>query len=176
MNRTLILIAVLVIGVAGLLALSFNLQTQKTTQTSPAAFAQTSLSLTTPVASVSGAVTSNILINTGGNKVNAVQIELSYDPNSLGGVDISPGSFIKNPTEFLKKIDTQNGRVSYALGVALGEKGLQGSGIVATLSFTKLKTSGTTSIDFLPKSLVSAQEVAQSVLRTATGLRLDLSQ
>lgn len=175
MKRTLLLILVLIIAAAGLVALSLN--TKSTHPPAyPASFAQTTLVLTKPVASSSGEMTSNILINTQGNKVNAVQIELSYDPQALGNMDITAGLFIKSPTEFIKKIDTDNGRISYAIGVALGEKGTQGSGVVATLSFTKLKTSGLTSIDFLPKSLISAQEVSQSVLRTATGIKFDLSK
>lgn len=175
MKRTLLLILILIIAVVGLVALSLNIQTAPT-PTVPVSVAQTSLSITHPVASTSGLMTSNIIINTQGNKVNAVQIELSYDPLALGDMDITAGPFIKTPTEFLKKIDTDNGRVSYAIGVALGEKGTQGSGVVATLSFTKLKTTETTSISFLPKSLISAEGVAQSVLRTAAGTTFDLSK
>lgn len=175
MNRTLILIIILLAAVVGLIALSLNLQTAPAPTTVPVSVAQTILYLTMPVASTSGETT-NILINTGGNKVNAVQIELSYDPSAIGNVDIAAGSFLKNPSEFLKRIDTDNGRISYAIGVPLGQKGVQGSGVVATLSFTKLKTSGTTSIDFLPKSLVTAEGIAQSVLRLATGIKFDLSK
>lgn len=174
-RRTLLLILVLIATVAGLLALSLSNKPSQTT-TIPTSVAQTTLALTAPIASTSGVLTSNILISTNGNKVGAVQIELSYDPQALGNVDIKAGSFIKNSMELLKKIDTDNGRISYALGVPFGQKEIQGSGILATLSFTKLQTSGTTSIAFLPKSLVSTLNVAQSVLRSATGVTFDLSK
>ena len=175
-KRTLLLILVLIIAVAGLLALSLNSKPQSPTTTVPTSVAQTTLALTQPVASTSGVLTSNILINTNGNKVGAVQIELSYDPAALGEVDIKAGSFIKGSVELLKKIDTDNGRISYALGVPFGQKEVQGSGTLATISFTKLQTSGKTSISFLPKSLVSTRDVAQSVLRLATGATFDLSK
>lgn len=174
-KRTLLLILVLIIAVAGLLALSLSSKPAPTT-TVPTSVAQTTLSLTQPVASTSGVLTSNILINTNGNKVGAVQIELSYDPAALGNVDIKAGSFIKGSMQLLKKIDSDNGRVSYALGVPFGQNEAQGYGILATLSFTKLQTSGMTTISFLPKSLVSAQGITQSVLRLATGVTFDLSK
>lgn len=175
-RRTLLLILVLIIAVGGLLALSLNSKPQSPTTTVPASVAQTTLALTQPVASTSGVLMSNILINTNGNKVGAVQVELSYDPTALGNVDIKAESFIKGPVELLKKIDSDNGRISYALGVPFGQNQVQGSGILATLSFTKLQTSGMTTISFLPKSLVSAQGIAQSVLRLATGVTFDLSK
>lgn len=175
MNRTLLLILVLVVSVAGLLALSLQNRPAPATN-QPVSIAQTTLSLTTPVASTSGVMTSNILINTQGNKVNGVQVELSYNPQDIGNVDITVGPLIKNPTEFLKKINSDTGRISYALGVGLGEKGVSGSGVVATLFFTKLRTSGMTSITFLPKSVATADEIAQSVLKKTTGITFDLSK
>lgn len=173
MNRTLFLILILIVSAAGLLALSLNTKTTPTTAV-PVSIAQTTLVMTPPVASTSGLLNSDIRINTNSNAVNAVQVELSYDPKDLGDVDITAGTFFKNPLELFKKIDTQNGRISYAVGVALGEKGVAGSGIVAKLSFSKIRTVGTTSISFLPKSLVTSSGISQSVLRSATGLTFDL--
>lgn len=175
MNRTLLLILVLLISVAGLLALSFQSR-PKPAANQTVVVAETSLSLTTPTASTSGILTSNVLINTRTNKIDAVQLELSYNPQDIGNVDIKAGTFMKSPSELFKKVDPDTGRVSYALGTGLGQKGTSGSGVVAVLSFTKLKTFGTTSIDFLPKSLVSSQDVAQSVLKTAKGITFDLAK
>lgn len=176
MNRTFLLILLLIVSAVGLLALSLNLNRTETPTPTPVSIAQTTLAMTTPIASTSGLLDSDISINTNGNSVTAVQIELSYDPKDLGSVDISPGTFFKNPTELFKKIDAQNGRVSYAIGVSLGEKGATGSGVVATLSFSKFKTVGTTSISFLPKSLVTSEGISQSVLKSATGTTFDLAK
>ena len=175
MNRTLLLILLLIVSAAGLLALSLN--TKPATKVSvPVSLAQAILVLSQPIASTSGTLTSNVLIYTNGNRASAVQLELSYNPKDISNVDVKPGTFLKNPVELFKKIDTDNGRISYALGAGIGEKGVSGSGVVAAISFTKLKTSGMTSISFLPKSLVSAQGIAKSVLKSATGLTFDLSK
>lgn len=175
MNRTLLLILLLIVSAVGLVSLSLNTKPAPTISL-PVSLAQTTIVLSTPVASTSGVITSDVLINTHGNIATAVQLEFSYSPNDLGNFDIKAGPFLKQPVELFKKIDSDNGRVSYALGTGLGQKGTQGQGVVATISFTKLKTAGTTSISFLPKSLVSAEGIAKSVLKSATGLTLDLSK
>lgn len=175
MNRTFLLILILIISAAGLVALSLNTKTTPPV-TLPVSMAQTTLIMNTPVASTSGVLSSSIVINTNGNSVSAVQIELSYNPSDISNVDIKPGPFIKNPAELFKKIDADKGRVSYGLGIGLKEKEAKGAGVVAMLSFTKLRTSGTTSIAFLPKSVVTSLGISQSVLRSATGLTFDLSK
>lgn len=174
MSRTLILIIVLILSVVGLLFLSLKPQPPKEEVTVPVSVAQTTLALTVPRATES-AFLSDVVINTRGNKATAVQLELSYNPEALTEVDIAPGTFFATPDELIKKIDTENGRISYALGVGLGQKGVQGVGVIATLSFSKLQTAGITSIDFAPKSLVSAEGIAQSVLKETLGTKFDLS-
>lgn len=175
MRRTILLILLLIASAAGLLALSLNTnQTPK--ETVPVVVAETTLSLTSPRASESGTLTSDVVINTHGNKVTAVQLEFSYDPKVLGSFELKPGTFFSSSVELLNKVDKQNGKISYALGNGLGQKGVQGQGVVATLSFTKLKLIGTTSISFLPKSLVSSQGISKSVLNSATGVNFDLSK
>lgn len=175
MSRTLVLISVLVLAVAGLLALSLNTKTT-TSPTIPVSMAHSTLFMTQPTASTSGTLSSAILINTNTNTASAVQIELAYDPQSISIVDIKPGIFFKRPVELIKKIDSDNGRISYALGAPLGDKGVDGSGIVATLTFAKVKTSGIISINFLPKTEVGETGVSSSVLSKATGLTFDLSK
>lgn len=177
MTRTILLILLLVASAGGLIAISLNLNPQPKEQISiPRPIAETTLSLTTPKASASGTLTSDVVINTYGNKVTGVQIELSYDTEALSGFDIKPGTFFStNSVELLKKIDSETGKISYALGNGLGQKGIQGQGVVATLTFRKLKTTGMTSIVFDPKTLVSAESLSQSVLRSSTGTNFDLS-
>lgn len=175
MNRTWLLIVLLIVSAAGLMYLALNTQTPPKT-TVPVSLAQTTLLLSQPIASTSGVLSSDVLINSNGNLPTAVQIELSYDPTAISNVDVKSGPFFANPVELIKKIDSANGRVSYAVGVALGEKGASGSGIVAVVTFTKVKTSGTTTISFLPKSLVTSQGISQSVLKSATSVTFDLSK
>lgn len=175
MRRTLLLILLLVIAIVGLLALSINTN-PVAKETAPETIAQTVLSITVPRINPDGTLSSDVLINTNGNKVTAVQLELSYNTADLGNFDVKQGTFFKiNSVELLKRIDTDNGKISYALGNGLGQTGVQGTGVVATLTFTKIKTVGITSISFNPKTLVTAEGASKSVLRASLSTKFDLS-
>lgn len=139
--------------------------------TSPS-YAHTSLKLTPPVntPALPNSYTTDVTIATGGDKVTAAQLELSYDPKVLTNVQIKPGTFIKNPVVLLKKVDQANGRISLAIGIPLGQNGPTGTGTVATITFDEVPTAtGSTILDFLPKTAVTAEGIAQSVLKSSTG-------
>jgi hypothetical protein len=179
-RKTLILIIVLSIATVGLLILALipNLKTPvKTTPKSTAIIhdAQTDLSFSAPIISSSSALQSNVEIATGRNKVTAVQLELTFNPKALTNVEIAPGTFFTNPVIILKKIDTENGRITYALGVGLGQKAVTGRGTLAVLTFIPVagKTEPT-SINFLPKTEVAAQGQIMSVLRKSSGAIINL--
>lgn len=175
MIRTFILILILVASVTWLLILAVNpnktSEPQVTATPSPA---QSVLTLSDEGLSTSSARTVNVNIDTGTNKVTGVQIELSYDPKVLTSVDIKPGTFFENPVILLKEINIKEGTVSLALGVSPGLGGIYGSGTAAVLTFNTASDSGETTISFLPKTLVSGEGIIQSVLKSATGLTLDL--
>lgn len=183
-KRTLFLIFILIAAVLGLLALSLQRPAPTPTPTpTPISFARTTLSLSEVLTStISAQLSSNVEIDSL-NLVTAVQIELSYNPQDLTNVDIKAGDFFsgsaslgKNPAILLKNVDEKNGRVSYALGINPGENGVAGKGTVAVLTFRKnaASSSTTTTISFLPKTLVSAEGITPSVLRSATGVTFSL--
>lgn len=174
-KQTIVFITFLIVVTLVLLGLA--VYTQKITPPSPTtsnqvvfpSYAHTDLVLTPPEKRAN-TYSTNVNITTGSDKVTAAQIELSFDPKVLLNVDIKTGNFIQNPVVLLKKVDQQNGRISLAIGVPLGEKGVSGSGTVATITFTEEPSAtGSTVLDFLPKTAVTAQGVAQSVLKTSTG-------
>lgn len=100
------------------------------------------------------------------NKVTAVQLELQYDPKILTNVAVVPGSFFPNPETLLNQIDIKTGRISYAFGAGLKDQGVTGKGIVAHLTFSvKAGTEEKTAILFLPKTLVAAEGISESVLK-----------
>lgn len=136
---------------------------------------QTTLSFGIPViATSSSAVTLNyslpVNIETGKNKVTAVQLELQYDPRILTNVAVVPGPFFANSDVLLNQIDTETGRISYAFGIGLTDSGVTGKGIVANLTFSVRATTTPekTAIIFLPKTLVTAEGVVESVLNPTT--------
>ncbi len=190
-RRTLILIVVLIIATAVLLAIALTpVRPPAPAPTKPSAvlpYAYTTLKInsspvifSSPVSSISAKTyTTDVTIDTGNNKVTAVQLELSFDPKLITNVDIKPGSFFVNPTELLKKINNQEGSVSYAIagGLLTGNRSVKGQGVVATISFEEIGSADeTTYIKFLPKTLVTAEGIDKSVLKTTVNAVFPLGQ
>jgi hypothetical protein len=172
-GKTLVLIGILALVTIVLLGLAlYNTPQTVKTPTKPAQkILKTDLTIAQPVAS-SSAYTVDIMLSTERTKITVVQIELSYNPKVLSNIDIVPGTFFSNPTILLKKIDKVNGRISYLLGIGLGQKPVTAQqGQVAVLKFTPLLRSSTATIDFASQSQVNAAGVVSSVLTSTKGLQ-----
>lgn len=109
---------------------------------------------------------SDVVINTNGNLVTSVQLELSYNPEILTEVSIEAGDFFDSPTEFIKKIVQGEGRITYVLGLQQGSSGITGKKTVATIYYSPVdpKIESVTAITFLPKTQVNASNFAGSAL------------
>ncbi len=131
------------------------------------------------VKSTSAAMPKQITMQLDGkkNKVTAVQATISFDPKVIAVTDIQTGSFFAQPVELVKKIDNTTGRISYAVGIAPTAHGVIGSGNVATITYQILPTAtgATTTLSFLPKTLVTAEGVAQTVLDKGVGVTIPLT-
>ncbi len=146
----------------------------------PTPYAQSVLSLVavqptgTPIPNT---LTYDVNINSNINTVNAVQLELAFDPKILSNLVIKPGPFFKAPVELIKNINYQTGRVSYALGIQPTDYGVKGIGTVAVISFqyTSIGAPSSTTITFLPKTLVASEGVTQSTLKDAQPVVIPLS-
>ncbi len=179
-KRTLFLIFALFIITSVLLALAlYTPSNPKPVQTIIApkeAIEQTVLSFGEPVASSSSStnVSYSIPVNitTGKNKITAVQLELQFDPKVLTNVVVTPGVFFKTPEILLNQIDAKTGRITYAFGIGLTGQGVVGQGSVATLNFSIKVTEKQTAILFLPKTLVTAEGVSQSVLKQTNNIQI----
>jgi hypothetical protein len=169
-NKTMALV-VFLIALTGVLLIA-SLQSKvsspfKTTGvTKEADFAHSSLAVSEQprIDAITGNKEVDINLNSGDNKVTGAQIELTYDPKVLTDVDIKPGTFFTNPVVVGKTIDTKTGRITFMVGNEIGQQGIQGTGPVAVLSFTKTVPDETT-LDLLPESLVTAQGYQSSVLK-----------
>lgn len=176
-KRTLFLIfALFLITFVLLIMALYQPQAPKTTQIATVPkedVAQTILSFGNPsIATSSSATTLSyslpINIQTFKNKVTAVQLELQYDPGILIDVAVAPSAFFPNPNVLLNQIDVKTGRISYAFGVGLNDPGVAGQGIAAHLTFSvKARSLEKTAIIFLPKTLVTAEGISESVLRAS---------
>lgn len=178
--KTFLLIVVLALITAGLVTLA--VLPKKPAQEQPNTVIQippnplqTTLTISsTPIPQATpSSYTTDVVINTGQNKVTAVQLELLFDPNMLTKVNIQPGSFFINPAVVLKNIDLENGRITYAISPGDG-MGVLGQGIIAKISFTASNKSKPINIDFLPKTKVSAEDVSESVLKSTVGALFNL--
>lgn len=176
-KRTLFLIFALFLITSVLLVMAlYQPQAPKTAQivTAPKEpIAQTMLSFGNPSIATSSSVSVlnyslPVNIQTFKNKVTTVQLELQYDPEILTDVAVVPGAFFPNPNVLLNQIDIKTGRITYAFGVGLNDQGVVGKGIVANLTFSvKTKTPEKTAIIFLPKTLVTAEGINQTVLKSS---------
>src|SRR5579885_1453828 len=108
-----------------------------------------------------------VMIDTGDNKVNSVQLELAYDPHALTHVVLIPGTFFTQPSTLANTINTVNGHIFYALAERVDFPGKSGKGTLALLSFdiAPTYTDTTTTISFLPKTAVAADRILESVLK-----------
>lgn len=129
----------------------------------------------------------DVVLDTQMNEATAIQLEISYDPQVLTNFSITPGPFFSvnqvPPDNIINTNDTQTGRITYALVIPISEPAVKGKGTVATISFTQrailpqsilTQGDGMTQLQLLPKSLVTAEGVSQSVLKQATGTSIKL--
>lgn len=176
-NRTLSLIIVLLIVTVVLLyvALQSPSRPSSTPQTSPSPIptpAEQSILRLMPnpltISSPSGQI--SVEVESGTNKITAVQLELSFDPTKVTGMTITPGPLLENPIVLFNSIDVKKGTASYALGISPTGAAKAGSGVVATIRVqTALRSNEQTTIEVLPKSLVTAEGINSSVLKTSLG-------
>lgn len=140
-------------------------------QPTPTPFAASSMYLSpNPILLASPSGSFDITIDTGINRVTAVQFKLSYEPTTLSNVVISPGDFFENSVVLIRNVDRIEGVISYAIGMPPGGTPKQGQGTVAKVTFRSLLKKGEqTQVDFLPETLVTAEGVSLSVLKSSTG-------
>lgn len=171
--KTIVLIVILALIAISLVYVAFLSKdaplrqiVQKTSQ-EETNLADTSLSIEESIKAEEGNdYSSTVKINTGKNGVIGVQLELYYDPTLITNVTVTPLDFFPQAVEVLKKVDQQNGRISYALTVSPGEEAVKGMGELVKISYTPIGTEGVNSvINFLPKTEVSGDTTAGSLLK-----------
>lgn len=130
------------------------------------------LTVSSPSASV------DIVVDSGGDQLTAVQAEIAFDPKALTPTLIAQGDFFSNSIELIKRIDIENGRISYAVALSPNGEPKIGRGTVATINFTvnpQFKDQQTT-LTFLPKSLATAERVYESVLVKTDGTKVVINK
>jgi len=116
----------------------------------------------------------DVNVDTSDNAVTAVQLEIAYDPNFITNVKITPGTMFENPVLLINKNIVKEGRYTYAYGIMPNRPTIKGVGAVATITFTALNKSGLSQLALLPTSLVTAQGISESVLKSASGTLIEV--
>ena len=185
-RKTLALISGLVIVTVILFVIALRTSNQQTTQLPPTPMAQqpaptsaahTMLSLLpNPVNVAAGRQESvSVNIDTSDNAVTAVQLEIAYDPHVLSNLQVTPGQLFPNAVVLINKNNPQTGRMTYAFGIAPNQPTIQGTGAVATITFTaKVGASGASQLALLPTTLVTARGIATSVLKSSSGTIINI--
>lgn len=111
--------------------------------------------------------------NSGDSPPRLVQMEIAYDPSALLDVAIVPGDFFNNPTVSLKTINSNTGRISYALERSATETTQSTSNVAARLTFipNPLFTESETALSFLGKTIIRGT-TDFDILTTTYGTKL----
>ena len=124
-------------------------------------------------------VTTDIFIDTQGDSVRAIQLEIAYDPKVLSNVTIKPGDFFPNAQTLpIGGVNQSTGRITFAVTPANLRDAKSGKGIAATLTFyVASSTATTTPLTILDKSLVTSPGLgAQSVLKSVSGTTIMIGE
>lgn len=117
-----------------------------------------------------------LLVQTGGNSISTIQLELKYNPAVLRIVDVRTADFFTQPTIIINENDVTNGLINFVLDN--NEKAINGSGIVAYLTLSPITTSsssGTTDVTFLQKTAVRGSVRNESLLQSTESIHLDIA-
>lgn len=138
----------------------------------PKPVGHTTLSLLpNPLVVSSNSASIDVVVDSNGDQLTAVQAEISFDPKVITPTTITEGNFFNTPLELLKKIDVENGRISYAVATPPNAGSKSGKGTVATINFTinPQSTVNQTTLTLLPKSIATAERIYDSVLIKSEG-------
>jgi hypothetical protein len=131
-----------------------------------------------PVTASRGVPTTvNVMIDSHGDSVRAVQLEIAYDPRAISNVTIKPGTFFPTPDVLpIGGVNQTTGRITFAVTEANSRDFKSGQGTVAVLTFYPTGTVASTPLTLLDKSLVTSPGMgAQSVLKSVMGTTVTVS-
>lgn len=196
-KKTTILIAVLVLFTAGLIYIAIKTEQQvppeivEETLTEeellnliPTISPKTQISFQPAVLSTidnpQSEYTVDVTVNTNGQAVSGIQLELSYDPEILSNVTVTPSEnnlFGTNPAVLINSVDQDLGRISYAIALGgLNDDEVTGNGNIASITFNaNTALAQNTQISILPKTTVRSLRSTNSLLQNALPLNIIFS-
>jgi hypothetical protein len=129
--------------------------------------------------------TAEVTIDTAGDAVSAVQLELAYDPTVISNVKVTQGTIFPQPVVLINKNDPKTGRHTFAIAIQPNQATIQGTGTVAKVTFTAKGAIGAQSQLTLlskdpadpekPSTIVTARGIQDSVLKSSSGTTVIVS-
>lgn len=111
-------------------------------------------------------------LNTGKDSISGVQLAISYNPNLISTISITPGDFFDNPTILQNAVDTNNGIIYYSLSIPPSSGQIYGEGTVAIIHYNGIPAGVGTTISILPQTKVTTKGVNGSVLKQAKSISI----
>lgn len=196
-KKTTILIAVLILFTAGLIYIAVRTEQQippeiieetlteeELTDLIPTINPQTQISFNPAVLNTIDNPQSeyavDVAVNTNGQAISGIQLELSYDPAILSNVTVTPSEnnlFGTNPAVLINSVDQDLGRISYAIALGgLNDDEVTGNGNIASITFSANSALvKNTQISILPKTTVRSLRSTNSLLQSALPLSIIFS-
>ena len=124
--------------------------------------------------------TVDVTVNTNGQAISGIQLELSYDPIILLNVTVTAAEsnlFGTNPAVLINSVDQELGRISYARALGgLDSEEVSGNGNIASITFrANSALTQNTQISILPKTTVRSLRSTNSLLQNALPLTIIFS-
>lgn len=124
--------------------------------------------------------TLDVVIDSGTDAITAVQLEVTYDPQSITDLSLQSGDFLGESLILpLSPKDASGGKATFVITPKNIQEAKSGKGVLAKIVFYPIKSNPkhtTTTISIAESSLVSARGVSQSVLRKMGGATITLPQ
>lgn len=116
------------------------------------------------------------IISTGPNQVTGSELSISYPPDKIELLSVTPGTFLTNADIYGPIIDSVEGNVFYSVYLPVNDPPITGSGELATFTFrAKAAGSATINIDD-PSVVVAIGENGDNVLQTKSGVTVNVAQ
>lgn len=196
-KKTTILIIVLLIFTAGLIYIAIRTEQQvppaiveetltedELTDLIPTINPQTQISFNPAVLNTANLPSNDysvdVAVNTNGQAISGIQLELSYDPAILSNLEINPSEnnlFGTSPAVLISSVDQDLGRISFAIALGgLTEEEVSGNGNIATINFNaNPNLAASTQISILPKTTVRSLRSTNSLLQSSLPLNIVFS-
>ncbi|MEK7605674.1 MAG: cohesin domain-containing protein [Patescibacteria group bacterium] len=123
--------------------------------------------------------TLDVLIDSGGDPITAVQLDIAYDPATITDLSIQSGDFLGESQ--ILPLNSQNensGKATFVITPKNIQEAKSGKGVLAKLIFYPKKAGNqlSTTISILDTSLVSARGISTSVLKKVGSATITLPQ